>query len=89
MGKANAKAPTPVPLVPTKKKVSIKTSARRAEKESAIVALKKDEKYCVGSRKLDRRNTDQVSARSIRLGLGMYPRSQIDGNVDDDGKTID
>ena len=30
-----------------------------------------------------------MSARSIRLKLGMYPRSQIDGNVDDDGKTID
>ena len=26
---------------------------------------------------------------SIRLKLGMFPRSQIDGNVDDDGKTID
>ena len=89
MGKTKAKAPAPVPLVPTKKKVHIKTSARLAEKESAIVALKKDCPSDVVGRKLDRRNTDQVSSRSIRLKLGMYPRSQIDGNVDDDGKTID
>ena len=89
MGKTKAKAPAPVPLVPTKKKVHIKTSARLAEIESAIVALKKDCPSDVVGRKLDRRNTDQVSSRSIRLKFGMYPRSQIDGNVDDDGKTID
>ena len=91
MGKTKGKVkdlPAEV-IARTKRKVHIKCSARLAEKESAIVALKKDSPSEINGRRLDRRNTEQVSSRSIRLKLGMFPRSQIDGNVDDAGKTID
>ena len=38
---------------------------------------------------LRRRDTDQAVERAKRLKLGMYPRHQVDNNVDENGDNID
>ena len=40
-------------------------------------------------RKLRKWSSDDFCARAIKLKLGMYPASQVNGNLDEDGRTID
>ena len=75
-----------------RRKINVTRNSKAADPDFLAAArqLKKDVKEDVNpGRKLDRRNTEQVAARSIRLKLGMYPRAQIDNHVDAQGVSID
>ena len=93
MGRAKAKAKATPEAPKAKKKVKPpKISARNAAASAAKVVLKKDQKednVKEGSRKLYRRDTEMTMKRCVRLKLGMFPRHQIDTNVDDNGDLIE
>ena len=47
-----------------------------------------DESGCVGKRSLQRRNSDDVATRAIKLKLSAYPKLQVEQNTDENGEII-
>ena len=67
----------PAEVQPTPKK---KLSVKKKGKVGAEV-LQSPKKEAGGKRRLGRKNSDDAAIRSLRLKLGMFPKSQVDNNI--------
>ena len=67
-------------------------AARKLVVKKAVVkkagGASNDESACVVKRSLQRRNTDDVATRAIKLKLSAYPKLQVEQNTDENGEII-
>ena len=46
-------------------------------------------KFGSSPKELKRHKSDEAAARAVRLKLFMYPRCQVDNNLDDEGRHVE
>ena len=73
----------PAEVQPTPKK---KLSVKKKDKVGAEF-LQSTKKEAGGSRRLQRQTSDDAAIRSIRLKLGMFPKTQVDNNINSKNET--